>query len=262
MISTRLDLSAVVVADGFFPQNDNYDPINGYAPSSPGLVAGATWISDGAFRFRNSTGTNYDNTANSAGVVGGPGGGGVWLYGYVALNDGAALPIPALQTGNIYTLSADVILLETGSPASTGFAYVGFYSVTLAGSPGAIFTLGSAQAGSTVGDPGDGTGASLPSGSLSGMQTVTFTINTAAPAWTYSATVGSMTLISNQPYASTPTDIDSIVLGLDTNGDQYPEYWEAVANLSVTAAAAPEPATIGSLLGGLGMLTVLRFRRK
>ena len=199
-----------------------------------GGTAGATWTAAASYN-QTATGTVGSSTSTQ----------------------GAYLPFTP-QDGHVYTLTATLEYLV----ASSNWAALGFQTQADLTNDQFHGAAGNAYAwtlvrGSGGGDPqffggGDtANGAGAYASGSSGLQTVTITLNTTGASWTTYATINGFNS-ATVTYGTKPTDIAYVGFGgVGTISN--------TTNFSLTTNVVPEPTT--ALLGGLGLLSLLRRRR-
>ncbi len=212
------------------PSNDGTDPLNGTTPTvtlGTNTWAASDWRENGT--APTSTSTNDDDSAFLAFTPTG---------------------------GAIYTLSATLTQPSGGS--GTGWAAIGFTggNATTASffnnsaAPWMLWRPSSASAANEVTTfLGTGTGGGASEGAFTGTATFDIVLNTEATAWTAEWFVNG-TSVRTETYGTNPTITH---IGLGRENGQSSDF----SNFSLTQI--PEPSS--ALLGGLGMLALLRRRR-
>ena len=191
-----------------------------------GGTAGATWTAVGSYK-ETTTGT----------------------IGTDASHQGAYLPFTP-QAGYVYTLTAT---LEY--PAGGNWAALGFQTQADLSNSQFHAAAGSAYAWTLVRGSGGGqpqffpgpdtaTGGAFATGSQSGLQTVTITLNTTGASWTTSATIGGYT--SSYTYSSNPTSIAYVGFGGVGSVSKTTNF-----SLSAVSANPPVITATGSPLSAL-----------
>jgi hypothetical protein len=202
-------------------------------------VGGGTWVSSD-WRANGTTPTGTGTASN---------------------DDGAYLSFTP-TVGLIYTLSMTATQPTGGD--NTGWLGLGFTqgntasntsfaSATINGAPWLLWrpsNAGSGGASQVVTRLGPAATTPTDEGAFTGTQTLTMVLNTQATLWTAEWFVGATSVRGPEPFASNPT-INHVGFARE-NGQG-----STITSFSLTSV--PEPSS--ALLGGLGMLALLRRRR-
>lgn len=213
--------------------NDGTDPLNG---TTPDVTTGTnTWTA--------ATGFKENGSIAATGTTKG---------------DASAFLAFSPSSGFVYTLSVtatDPTGLNTTGWAGLGFTNdndvsndVGIHENTNAASPWMLYRQNGAVV--TFDGPGATGATSTAEGAYSGTQTLTIVLDTTAAQWTAEWFIGA-TSLDTVTYTTTDPSITHVGIGRGAGaGTTFSDF---------TLTAVPEPSA--ALVGGLGLLVLLRRRR-